>query len=246
MTSTVQTSLKEIVTRYRHNQLREELRGDWGAVVFYRLPAFLLARIALALGVSAMAITGLSLILMGLVVVLAVLQPLAPVLPLVAAVSFIFCVLDNTDGIVARESKDVRLSGAYLDFMADVLHRAVLLAAIGFITDQDYPAMHPSWLAIGMASGFLATFARLNRSHMLTYRPARKSENTKEPSLFVLGYRFLSGLDTLLPVLALLAWQWSLQRELLLWLLFYTSADAIIAVVSNYRELSSQHDAKTP
>jgi len=241
LTSTAQTSLKGIFHRYLRNQMREELRGDWGSVVFYRLPAIPLAWLLLQLGIPATSITLLGLALVFCLPVIAWILPLSLVLPAAAMLSILVYILDCTDGIVARESGTTSRSGAYLDFATDILHRASMLAAIGIIADRDMPGTYPTWLAAGLVSAFLATFARLNRSHLSNLRPP-EPVGPSRASWATLIYRLLSGIDTLLPLLALTAWSLGMMGELLLWLLLYTAADAVIAVVENVLKLRSMDE----
>jgi hypothetical protein len=53
-------------------------------------------------------------------------------------------------------------------------------------------------------------------------------------SLFDVGFGALSGIDTLMPLLALMAWSAGLLWALMIWFLLYTAADAALEVWGNY------------
>jgi phosphatidylglycerophosphate synthase len=222
-----------------------ELRGDWGSVVFYRAPGLLLAWPAILLAIPATAITATGLFLTFCLPIPALFLPPSAGLLTAMAMSVLVNILDCTDGPVARETGQASQAGAYLDFAVDVLHRGVLLTVIGHFADVASDNASATWLAAGIGSGFLATFARLNRSHMLSYHlPDDIKSGKPESNVITMIYGFLSGIDKLLPLFALPAWHWGMLDALLIWFFLYHGADAVIAVTGNYARLKSSDARK--
>ena len=233
-------SFKAFLEDYSQSKLQDELRSDWGSVVFYRLPAFALARIAIACSVGAMALTYLGIVLIALIATLAWMLPPQTALPWMIAASIAFNILDCADGPLARATNTTSRTGAYLDFASDVFYRNVMLASVGLVADRLAPGATFPWLAVGLICGSLTTYARLNRSYIQKHMNVQSIAAKPSRGTADLIYNFLSGLDTLLPILTLLAWMLGFLEILLIWLLLYTSIDAAIAVIQNYRLLSKQ------
>jgi phosphatidylglycerophosphate synthase len=228
-------SLKNLVRDYWQTKLREDLTGTWGVAVLFRPFGLVLAWIALGLGVSATALTLLGLALTVLLAIAVAFLPAGAVLPVIALQAAIYQILDHADGPLARATQTQTAAGGFLDFASDIAWRAVVLAAIGHGLDRLEPGAAPSWLAVGLAAGLCATFARLLRSHG---QPASPFKATRlGPGGIV--FAFLSGLDQLVPFLALIAWSIGWLGPFLWGVLIYHAADALGAWVARYLALRS-------
>lgn len=230
-----------IVAEYREQKLKDELASDWGSVVFYRLPAFVLAWAAAPLGVTPTQLTAVGALLVPLIVLSAWgLSPGAAMLA-VLLLGLAFNVIDCADGTLARATGTSSLSGRYLDFAVDILYRITTYASLGLIADHAWPGAAFPWVAVGLCCGILGVYARVNRIYADEIFPAAEDKEPQAPpagrrSAFDIGYSFLSGIDTLLPIIAFLAWEAGLLRAALLWFLVYTFADTAVEVMSNYRK----------
>ena len=230
------TSLKAISQEYWRNKFPHEVHGDWGSAIFYRTPAFVLARLAIAVGLSPSALT-----LTGLLMTLA--MPLIAwkatpdvALPWVIVLAVLYNIFDCADGPVARATKASSAAGAYLDVTVDVFYRAVCLGTLGWMAG-------PASFALGLMAGLCATYARLNRLEF--ERRARKPSSEKPSAGYMaLVFSGLSGLDTLMPILALLAWALGHLPALMIGLFIYHGADALIAVLEAYFTLRRSAPAK--
>ncbi|MBG1230777.1 CDP-alcohol phosphatidyltransferase family protein [Aestuariivirga litoralis] len=233
-------TLKAISQDYWHNKFHDEIRGDWGSAIFYRLPAFALARVAMALHISPTTLTLAGLVATVMMAVVAWFWPPNTALPLYALFGVLFSLFDCADGPLARATGKTSPQGAYLDAACDGVNRITGLAALGLITDGISPGPAPSWLALGLFCAVCATFGKLTRSD-LKLRIQRTKPNTKaRPNVFELIHSGFSGLDTLLPLLALLAWSVGQLPTLMIALCLYHGADTAIAVASGYFTLTKR------
>ncbi|WP_290545752.1 CDP-alcohol phosphatidyltransferase family protein [Aestuariivirga sp.] len=234
-------SLASIVADYRANKLRDELVGDWGSVVFYRLPASTLAWAAATLGITPTQLTAAGALMVPLIALSAwFLQP-ATAMAVVVALALMFNVLDCADGQLARATGTSSLSGRYLDFATDIAYRTTAYASLGLIADHIWPGAAFPWLAVGLCCGFLATYARLNRIYAgglwaEVLEPQQPPGAPGKHKAFDTVFSVLSGLDTLLPLLAFLAWTAGLLWAAMIWFLLYTLGDAAVEVIGNYRK----------
>jgi len=226
-----------IVGNYRKDKLREELMSDWGSVVFYRLPAFVIAWLMVPAGVTPNQLT-----LLGAVMVPAmaaasfVLAPHAAMIAL-TVLALAFNILDCADGPLARATGRSSLAGRYMDFSADILYRNVAYACYGLVADRLWPGAPFPWLGVGLCCAVFVTSARLNRVYAakLFASPQAPAPLSATPaSLPQIAFAVLSGLDTLLPLIALAAWAAGVLWLALLWFLAYTASDALIAFVEGY------------
>lgn len=227
-------SLSSIIADYRREKLAEELATDWGSLVFYRGPAFLLVWAVVPLGVTPSQLTVLGVLLTPVMAASAWL--LAPTLavPVITLLALAFNVLDCADGSLARATGRSSLAGRYLDFAADIFYRSVAYACYGFVADRLWPGATFPWLAVGLCCGLLATYTRVNRIYAQKLFPAGPGGSGRRPSSGELAFAMLSGIDTLLPLIAFAAWWAGALWLALAWFLIYTSADAALEIVGNY------------
>ena len=232
-------SFAAIVADYRERKLKDELATDWGSVVFYRLPAFALASAVAPLGVTPNQVTAAGGLLVPLIALSAWFLEPGTAMVVVTLLAFAFNVLDCADGSLARATGQSSLAGRYLDFATDILYRNTAYASFGLIADHAWPGAAFPWVAVGLCCGLLATYARVNRLYAdEIFEPAPEDENPKpkKRNAFDVAFSVLSGIDTLLPLLAFLAWQAGLLREVMVWFVLYTLGDAAVEVVGNYRK----------
>ena len=241
-------SFAAIVADYRDRKLKEELATDWGSVVFYRMPAFVIAWALAPLGATPNQLTVTGLLLVPLIALAAwFLEPGTAVVA-VTLMALAFNVLDCADGPLARATGKSSLAGRYLDFAADIIYRIVAYASFGLIADHAWPGAAFPWVAVGLCCGVLVTYARVNRIYAAGLFPATSGEG-KPPagrSAFDIAFSFLSGLDTLLPLIAFLAWEAGVLREAMVWFLLFTLGDAVVEVVENVRKAARvDHSGRT-
>lgn len=226
-----------IVADYRAHKLKEELATDWGSLVFYRYPAFMVAWVAAPLGVTPNQLTVAGVLLVPLIALAAWFLPPGTAMIVVTLMALAFNILDCADGPLARATGRSSLAGRYLDFAADLFYRIVAYGSFGLIADRLWPGASFPWVAVGLACGVFATYARVNRVYaekLFSATAAPSPGPTRRRGLFDVGFSFLSGLDTLLPLLAFFAWQAGLMREAMVWFLLFTFADAAVEVGGNY------------
>ena len=243
-----------IIADYRSHKLEEELWTDWGSVVFYRLPAFVIAWAMVPLGVTPNQLTFAGALLIPLIAAAAWFLSPDHAMPLITAMALAFNVLDCADGPLARATGRSSLRGRYMDFAADILYRNTAYASYGLIADRIWPGSSFPWLAVGLCCAVFVTYARVNRLYGDKLFP--QVEHSKQPQsrgAFDVGFSFLSGIDTLLPLLAVIAWAAGLLWAAMIWFLFYTLVDAVIAFVENYAKAtridsaaSTLHQAPPP
>jgi phosphatidylglycerophosphate synthase len=231
----IRVPFSAFVADYRAHKLKEELATDWGSLVFYRLPAFGLAWALLPLGATPNQFTIAGLLTIPAIALAAWFLPPGTAMAVVTVLALAFNVLDCADGALARATGKSSLSGRYMDFAADVLYRNIAYASYGLIADRMWPGAAFPWLAVGLACGMLATYARLNRLYARKLFP--EADTDEVPTLRSasdLAFSFLSGLDTLLPLIALLAWAAGDLTLAMLWFLLFTLGDALVEVVGIY------------
>ncbi len=228
-------SFKSLVVDYGRTQMREEIAGMWAVVLLFRLPGFLVAKLAIFLGLSANCLTVSGLGVTLLIALACVFLPAAAAIPVIAALAVCFQVLDCADGTVARATGTASLAGRFFDFATDILWRATCLAAIGHVADGLAPGAAPSWLAIGLGAGFCATYARLMRVYVkglpVPAGPAPGPARPRQPRQLLLAapYAFLSGLDEIFALIALAAWAYGGLGVVMGAAVIYHGVDAVIA-----------------
>lgn len=231
-------SFASIVADYRDTKLKDELASDWGSVVFYRIPAFAVAAALAPLGVSPNQVTVAGGLLIPLMALAAWFLEPATALAVVVVLGMIFNVLDCADGSLARATGTSSLAGRYLDFATDIMYRNVAYACYGLIADRAWPGAAFPWLAVGLCCGLLATYRRVNQLYAERLFPPRPgiAAAPATRSAFDIAFSVLSGLDTLLPLVALIAWAAGLLPAAMVWFLLYTLGDAAIEAAGNFEK----------
>jgi phosphatidylglycerophosphate synthase len=228
-------TVSEIKRQYVAHKYREELSGEWGSVLLYRWISFFLGALFTHYGVSANAVTLITVILSLLLPVVLLLPPDVAFIFL-AAGSIIIAILDCTDGNIARITNTVSSKGQYLDFIADVFYRISLYTTLGFIIQYS----NSGWILItGHAAFFcllaamLAVTARLCRiyseSRFTDGQPELSGQIQATPGRNIkpVIFSFISGLDHLLPIFILLAGIYGMLVWVMIWILVYSMLDFI-------------------
>lgn len=226
-----------IVADYRETKLKEELETDWGSVVFYRVPGFAVAWSMARLGATPNQLTLAGMVLIPSMALAAWFLPPQQAVPVVTVLALAFNVLDCADGPLARALNRSSLSGRYMDAAADIFYRNTAYACYGVIADRIWPGAAFPWLAVGLCCAVLVTYARVNRLYGEKLFP--KSTETGRPrrrNAFDVAFSILSGFDTLLPVIAFVAWEGGMLWAALVWFLLYTLGDAVVEVTGNYQK----------
>lgn len=226
----------EILADYRAEKLKDELKSDWGSAVFYRLPAFALASAAARLGLTPNQLTVTGTLLIPAIALSAWFLAPVPAMLVITALALLFNILDCADGSLARATGTGSLQGRYLDFAADIIYRNTAYASYGLIADHIWPGAAVPWLAVGLCCGILVTYARVNRLYAAKLFAGGAGEARsvpRPPGAFDIAFSLLSGLDTLLPLIAFAAWSAGLLWAALVWFLLYTLGDAVVEVAGN-------------
>lgn len=223
-----------ILADYRDRKLKEELASDWGSLVFYRMPSFVLAWALVPLGVTPNQLTLLGGLLIPAMAAACWFLPPEQAMWVVTLLALAFNVIDCADGVLARATNQNSLSGRYLDFATDIFYRSVAYGCYGLIADRIWPGASFPWVAVGLCCAILVTYARVNRIYAEKLFAKSAPGTPGQRSLFDTGFSILSGLDTLLPLIAFLAWQLGGLWLAMLWFLVYTLADAAVEVFGNY------------
>jgi phosphatidylglycerophosphate synthase len=233
--------LKKIFADYRANLYDEEILGDWGSALIYRPIGLTLAWLLSATGITPNAVTAIAALLLPLMIVAATLCLPATALAIVLVLAIIYLILDCTDGSLARATGHVSVSGHYWDLVADLAYRGCIYVTVGYLADQIYPWPFPvnqmSCLALAAWLALLARLARKNLDRLAPRRTAEKTDQKATSSFTV--YSFLSGLDTLFPPLVAVTCAVGMLSFYVAWIVFYSFADVIIALLEAHRRLRS-------
>jgi hypothetical protein len=109
---------------------------------------------------------------------------------------------------------------------------------VGYLADQIYPWPFPvNQMSCMALAAWLAVLARLARKNLDRLAPAEKSDQ-KATAAFT-PYSFLSGMDTLFPPFVVLASAVDMLSFYIVWIVFYSFADVIIALLEAQRRLRS-------
>lgn len=233
-------SFRSIYRDYMEKKFRDELHGEWGAVVFYRGPAILLTPLLLKYSVKPTVVSVFS-----LMVVMAI--PLTLLLPepidfiYLSTAGILFHILDCIDGNIARITNSHSRIGRYTDFIADMLQRIFIYLTLGLLIQSGMTVigladLYPFLLMV--IAALLAVMARLSREYAmaaLSVTAAAGPENGhsfREPGpvndmkkIGNMVFSFLSGLDTLTPFLILVSGLLGQMGWLPWWLVFYSLLD---------------------
>ena len=234
------------------NKFRKELHGEWGAVVFYRGPAILLTPLFLKYSVKPTTVSIFSLIVV-LVMPLTLVLPAPVDFAYLALTGILFHILDCVDGNIARITKTHSRAGRYTDFIADVLQRIFIYLILGLLLQSDMAVasladLYPFLLMV--IAGLLAVVARLSREYAISALSVSEMAELESVNPFVNSnpvsvikkiecfiFSFLSGLDTLTPVLILVAGLLGDMHWLPWWLVFYSLLDFIYTQFSVVRKI---------
>jgi len=163
----------------------------------------------------------------------------AGVLPL-ALVAMLEAVLDCVDGTIARASGTISRTGQYLDFMADVVFRTTLYAAVGLLAQHALPSgLHALALPLAILAALLAIVARLCRIY--AEQLAGAAPYGRQAFSGGIGQRIfsaVSGLDSLLPLAILALGLAGWLGWLILWLLFYSALDFLYTQFAILRRIA--------
>lgn len=234
-------SVAELFRDYAAHKAREEWRTEWGVALLYRPLSILMAPLFLWLGVSATAVTSLSLAL----------TPALPLLALMTGPNGFFAVgllaililtLDCLDGTIARARNTVSRFGHYLDFMTDVVTRGALYGAIGLMARTTGPDALQGWaLPLALLAALLAIAARLCRVYAERFVGEAYSQAGNQAggrrSVLDLTFSLVSGIDQLLPLAVLALGALGQLGWLVLWLAAYSALDFVYTQFAVLRRL---------
>ncbi len=234
MSSARDYRLADVVRAYVDAKSKEELYGEWGAVVAYRPLSFLLTPIVLRLGIGPTTVTAASMVVVLLLPFVAVWGAEAGYIYLALA-AIVVSVLDCVDGNVARATGQTSRVGHYADFIVEVIYRATSYAAIGLLVEAGGVGwLAPHGLALGLAAAFMANGARLSRVYVKSWfegkepyaKPAGAAAASRSKFRDLI-FPFISGIDPLLPFFILLVGAFDVMHWLIYWLVAYSAADFI-------------------
>lgn len=232
MTTLRRYTLAEAVRSYVGEKLGEELRGEWGAALFFRPPSLLLTPVCLNLGVHPMAVTLFSLVLVLTLPFLALWGGAEGYL-YVGLVGVVIGILDCLDGSMARVADQTGRRGHYADFVVGVLDRVLGYLAIGMLVQIEVGAdagpFARNAAALALAAALAAVMARLSRQFVAAWftdqasqRPDRRNAARR---LVEVIFPVMSGLDQIWPLFVLLFGVMGGLHWFLIWLLFYSAID---------------------
>lgn len=223
----------DVVRAWRAEKRREELYGEWGAVVAYRPLSFVLTPWLVNAGIGAAPVTAAALAV-GLALPALALAGGASGYALVALGAVVVAVLDCVDGNIARVAGTASRLGEYADFIVDVVFRLAFYASIALLVPFDWaavPVVTDHALAVALGAAWLAVAARLGRVYAENRlgggNPYAAPEAAGGRRLGPAGWVFavVSGLDPLLPFVVLAAGYFGVLGWVLAWLLVYSAGD---------------------
>jgi phosphatidylglycerophosphate synthase len=228
--------IADLFRAYAAQKAGEEWHGEWGAALLYRPLAILAAPLLLRLGISASAVTLLSLLVALSLPLVALAAGLLPCMLLAVMVAILDCV----DGTIARASGTISPVGQYLDFVTDIVFRASLYAAIALLAHAAAPAWLAPWaLPLAILAALLAIAARLCRvyaEHLTGAAAYGRSASAGGVSRRI--FSAISGLDPLLPLASLALGMAGWLGWLILWLLAYSAIDFLYTQIAVLRRIS--------
>ncbi|NMD08988.1 MAG: CDP-alcohol phosphatidyltransferase family protein [Phyllobacteriaceae bacterium] len=216
----------------------EEVLTDWGSTLLYRPLGLVLAHLLSATRVTPNAVTAVGAILLPcMVLAMLILHP-ATALAVVLVLSLIYLILDCTDGTLARATGQVSVAGHYWDLVTDLVYRGVLYSTVGYLADQLVPWSFSLSQAAAMAvAAWAATIARLARYNLDRLAPTAAPGTTAEKFTV---FSFLSGLDTLFPLLAAGAWALDSLPGFVAWIVIYSLGDAVASLLEAHGRLGNR------
>ena len=234
-------SVADVRRAYSASKRSEEVRGEWAAWLLYRQISFLITPWFLAAPVSATAVTVCSLLIALCLPLLAVSgSEWSWVWVSLAAV--LVLTLDCVDGNIARVTHSVSRIGHYADFMTDILYRIAFYFSIGLLIARGAAAdsvLARHAPALAALAALLAVTARLGRVYLesreppaVSAAPAPAESAPPAGGVYAAVFSFVSGIDSLLPLLVLAAGAAGHLRLVLLWILAYSALDFVHTQVS--------------
>jgi phosphatidylglycerophosphate synthase len=222
--------LNRMFADYRANRYGEEILTDWGSALIYRPIGITLAWLLTATRITPNAVTATGALLLPSMLAMAVLFQPAAALASVLVLAVVYLVLDCTDGSLARAMGHVSVSGHYWDLVTDLAYRGCIYVIVGYLADQISPWPLPvSQMSCMALAAWFAALARLARYNLDRLAPAGNTGQGKAAAFT--AYSFLSGLDTLFPPLVAFAWAAGLLPFLIAWIVFYSFADVLVALL---------------
>lgn len=233
--------MKKIFADYRTSQYDEEILSDWGSALVYRPIGLTLAWLLSATGITPNAVTAVAALLLPLMFVAAALCQPVIALAIVLVLAIIYQILDCTDGSLARVTGRVSVSGHYWDLVADLAYRGCIYVLVGYLADQIYPWPFPvSQMSCMVLAAWFAALARLARMNLDRLAPRRITEKSDQKAAAAFTfYSFLSGMDTLFPLFVAAASTVDVLSFYIAWIVFYSFADVIIALLEARGRLRS-------
>ena len=230
--------LQNLFGAYFAGKYSEELRTDWGSAIVYRSPALILTWLLSATSIKPTTVTAIAALLLPAMVLAAILCQPVDALAAVLVMAVLFQVLDCADGSLARATGRVSVSGHYWDLVTDLAYRGVAYTVVGYLADQISP-----WpLALNQATALAlaawgAALARLVRYNLDRLAPSTSSEQ-QAPDRFTF-FSFLSGLDTLFPIIVAIAWALDAIPIFIAWIALYSLGDVLISIIDAHKRLNA-------
>ncbi|MDK9696949.1 MAG: CDP-alcohol phosphatidyltransferase family protein [Siculibacillus sp.] len=233
-------SLRDFVGEQYAGRWREEARGDWAYVVFYRPFAAVLAWGLAHTSATPMAVTlagGLSIPVM---LALAFLLPGETAVPLIGLAGWVGGLLDCADGDLARLTGRTSWLGRYVDFQVDMVRWAVLFVAVGIAADRADAG--GAWFAVAAVAAWTRLFARAARDYRFGTlgRDPKPSGPAGPVSAAKQAERFVTGLDGLLPIFLGLGWMAGLGGWVLMLPLGLGVLDAVATQIANLKRYARE------
>lgn len=225
---------------YRANRYDEEILTDWGSALIYRPIGIIMAWLLTATRITPNVVTATGALLLPSMLAMAILFQPAAALASVLVLAIVYLVLDCTDGSLARATGHVSVSGHYWDLVTDLAYRGCIYVTVGYLADQISPWPLPvSQMSCMALAAWFAALARLARYNLDRFVPVINPD--KRRAAVFTAYSFLSGMDTLFPPLVALAWAAGLLSFFIAWIVLYSFADVVLALLAARERLKSYH-----
>ena len=226
-------TIADIRKSFSAEKARDELYGDWASALIYRPISFWVAPVLANLSIGATQVTIFMLVLaLSLPVLAAILGPAAHAT--IAIVAFVCMVLDCVDGNIARVTGTSTDTGAYLDFLVDIVYRVSVYGTLGYLADAEMSA--PAMLTghafpTAALAAAIVLGARLSRvrsgpeGDLKYYNPGNATKAGKRGIMVRFVFPAFSGSDRILPVLVLATSFSGGLGWVVLWMLSLSIAD---------------------
>ena len=219
----------DVIESFDDAKRHDEKHNQWIIYVLYRQISFILTPIAINLGIKPSTITFASLILT-LLLPLSLYLPESESIWVLAIVMGIFQCLDCIDGDIARTREMSSKSGAYFDFLTDILHRCVTYALIGILAASttttlilpriEFWALGAAWLMVA-ANLCRSFFQHQNKNEDNVY----ELEKAESLNWFSYVFFFFSSLDHIIPFALIASIYLGGLDYIVVWLFIYGSLD---------------------